>query len=183
MTVKHIHQSKPRPDLPSTCQTVLRQTSVLWNLFSVMYQGTFQFLAYYTCTPNVSSYTLILNKYFVFRFSETNSLSQVNPSRTPSEKTSKTLPSFAVSPERSERSVCSLSSGQDSLKTVIKEGFLFEKKVQDPDSQKNRASRMRRGIMAGPIASSSQVMNPTPHFRFTWQCISDIIQVSISVKY
>ncbi|KAI7798025.1 putative protein FAM188B, partial [Triplophysa rosa] len=92
----------------------------------------------------------------VSRLSETNSLSQVNLSPTPSEKTSKTLPSFSASPERS---VCSLSSGQDSLKTVIKEGFYSEKKVQDPDSQKNRGSRMRRGIMAGPIASSSQESN------------------------
>ncbi|KAA0714281.1 putative ubiquitin carboxyl-terminal hydrolase MINDY-4 [Triplophysa tibetana] len=97
--------------------------------------------------------------FFLYRLSETNSLSQVNVSRTPSEKTSRTLPSFFASPERSERSVCLLSSGQDNLKTVIKEGFFSEKKVQDPDSQKNRGSRMRRGIMAGPIASSSQESN------------------------
>ncbi|XP_056585698.1 probable ubiquitin carboxyl-terminal hydrolase MINDY-4 isoform X2 [Triplophysa dalaica] len=95
----------------------------------------------------------------VSRFFETNSLSQVNLSRTPSEKTTRTLPSFAASPERSERSVCLLSSGQDDLKTVIKEGFFSEKKVQGPDSQKNRGSRMRRGIMAGPVASSSQESN------------------------
>uniref|UniRef100_A0A671R0R7 Ubiquitin carboxyl-terminal hydrolase MINDY n=1 Tax=Sinocyclocheilus anshuiensis TaxID=1608454 RepID=A0A671R0R7_9TELE len=55
--------------------------------------------------------------------------------------------SFAVHPE-SERSVY-----------CLKEGFPSEKKVIDTDSQKNRSSRIRRGIMAGPIASSSQVMN------------------------
>lgn len=93
------------------------------------------------------------------RLSETTSLSQViGPSRTTSEKTSKSLPSFAVSPERGESRVC-LFSGQDSLKTVIKEGIHSEKKVPDPDSQKNRGSRMRRGIMAGPISSSSQESN------------------------
>lgn len=77
------------------------------------------------------------------------------PSQTPSEKLHK---SFAVHPE-SERSMYSLSSSQDSLLTVSKEGFPSEKKVIDTESQKNRSSRIRRGIMAGPIASSSQVMN------------------------
>lgn len=77
------------------------------------------------------------------------------PSQTPSEKLRK---SFAVQPE-SERSMYCLSSSQDSLLTVSKEGFPSEKKVIDTDSQKNRSSRIRRGIMAGPIASSSQVMN------------------------
>lgn len=107
------------------------------------------------------------NIHFFNRLSETSCLSQVTGlSRTPSEKTkqmSKTLPSFAVPLERSDKSVYSLSSSQDSLTTVIKEGLNSEKRVPDPDSQKNRGNRMRRGIMAGPIASSSQVMHATLH--------------------
>ncbi|XP_016084802.1 protein FAM188B isoform X1 [Sinocyclocheilus grahami] len=78
------------------------------------------------------------------RLSESSVSQVIVPSRTPSEITHK---SFAVHPE-SERSVyCS------------KEGFLSEKKVVDTDSQKNRSSRIRWGIMAGPIASSSQESN------------------------
>uniref|UniRef100_A0A8C1JNM3 Ubiquitin carboxyl-terminal hydrolase MINDY n=1 Tax=Cyprinus carpio TaxID=7962 RepID=A0A8C1JNM3_CYPCA len=85
------------------------------------------------------------------------------PSRTPSEIMRK---SFAVHPD-SERSEYCSSSSQDSLLTVSKEGFPSEKKVVDTDSQKNRSSRIRRGIMAGPIASSSQVMNVVnEHFIF-----------------
>ncbi|KAG1973524.1 probable ubiquitin carboxyl-terminal hydrolase MINDY-4 [Pimephales promelas] len=76
-------------------------------------------------------------------------------SQTPSEKTLKK--SFAVHPE-SERSVYFLPSSHDLL-TVSKEGFLSEKKILDSDSQKNRSSRIRRGIMAGPIASSLQESN------------------------
>ncbi|XP_052420160.1 probable ubiquitin carboxyl-terminal hydrolase MINDY-4 isoform X1 [Carassius gibelio] len=86
------------------------------------------------------------------RLSESSVSQAVVPSQTPSEKLHK---SFAVLPEN-ERSVYNLSSSQDSLLTVSKEGFPSEKKVVDTDSQKNRSSRIRRGIMAGPIASSSQ---------------------------
>ncbi len=94
------------------------------------------------------------NKHFPLRRLSESSVSQVNvPSQTPSEKLRN---SFAVQPE-SERSMYCLSSSQDSLLTVSKEGFPTEKKIVD--SQKNRGSRIRRGIMAGPIASSSQVKN------------------------
>ncbi|KAL1270078.1 hypothetical protein QQF64_032367 [Cirrhinus molitorella] len=89
------------------------------------------------------------------RLSETNVSQVIVPYQTPPEKQCK---SFAIHPE-SERSVyCSLSS-QDSLLTVSKEGFPAEKKAVDTDSQQNRSSRIRRGIMAGPIASSSQESN------------------------
>lgn len=91
------------------------------------------------------------------RFSESNSVSQlIKPSQTPSEKSQKKR--FAVHPE-SEKSVYCLPSSHDLL-TVSKEGFLSEKKILDTDSQKNKSStRIRRGIMAGPIASSLQESN------------------------
>lgn len=79
----------------------------------------------------------------------------ITSSQTSSEKTRKK--SFAVHPE-SERSVYAMSS-HDLLTVSSKEGFLSEKKILDTDSQKNRSSKIRRGIMAGPIASSLQVMN------------------------
>ncbi|XP_051980901.1 probable ubiquitin carboxyl-terminal hydrolase MINDY-4 [Xyrauchen texanus] len=98
------------------------------------------------------------------RLSETSGVSQIIvPSQTPSEKThspqtSKTLTCFADHPD-SKRSVFTLSSSQDSVLIVTNEGFPSEKKILDTDSQKNRSSRIRRGIMAGPIASSSQECN------------------------
>ncbi|XP_065102789.1 probable ubiquitin carboxyl-terminal hydrolase MINDY-4 isoform X1 [Paramisgurnus dabryanus] len=101
--------------------------------------------------------------YDIPRLSEISSLSQVTGLyRTPPDKTkqmSKTLPSFAVPLEGSDKCMFSLSSSQDSLTTEIKEELNSEKKVPDPESQKNRGNRMRRGIMAGPIASSSQESN------------------------
>lgn len=97
----------------------------------------------------------VINIHLLCRLSE-SSVSQVNVrSQMPSEKLHKTL---AVQPE-SVRSMYCLSSSQDSLLTLSKEGVPTEKKIVDTDSQKNRSSRKRRGIMAGPIASSSQVMN------------------------
>lgn len=97
-----------------------------------------------------------INIKLLHRLSERSVSQQVIvPSQTSSEIMRK---SFAVHPE-SERSVyCSLSS-KDSLLTVSKEGFPSEKKVLETDSQKNRSSKIRQGIMADPIASSSQVMN------------------------
>uniref|UniRef100_A0A8C1U027 Ubiquitin carboxyl-terminal hydrolase MINDY n=1 Tax=Cyprinus carpio TaxID=7962 RepID=A0A8C1U027_CYPCA len=89
------------------------------------------------------------------RLSESSVSQVIVPSRTPSEIMHK---SFAVHPD-SERSEYCSSSSQDSLLTVSKEGFPSEKKVVDTDSQKNRSTRIRRGIMAGPIASSSQESN------------------------
>ncbi|XP_050972935.1 LOW QUALITY PROTEIN: probable ubiquitin carboxyl-terminal hydrolase MINDY-4 [Labeo rohita] len=89
------------------------------------------------------------------RLSE-SSLSQVIvPPQTPSEKQRK---NFAVHPE-GERSMYCSSYSQDSLLTVSNEGFPSEKKVVDTDSPKSRSSKIRRGIMAGPIASSSQESN------------------------
>ncbi|XP_067270123.1 probable ubiquitin carboxyl-terminal hydrolase MINDY-4 isoform X2 [Pseudorasbora parva] len=88
------------------------------------------------------------------RLSESSSVSPL-PSQTPSENTRKK--NFAVHPE-SERSVYCLPSSH-ALPTVSKEGFLSEKKILDTDSPKNRSSRIRRGIMAGPIASSLQESN------------------------
>ncbi len=93
----------------------------------------------------------VINIHLLCWLSE-SSVSQVN---VPSEKLRKTL---AVQPE-SVRSMYCLSSSQDSFLTLSKEGVPTEKKIVDTDSQKNRSSRMRRGIMAGLIASSSQVMN------------------------
>ncbi|XP_058641105.1 probable ubiquitin carboxyl-terminal hydrolase MINDY-4 isoform X2 [Onychostoma macrolepis] len=89
------------------------------------------------------------------RLSESSVSQVIVPSQTPSEKLCK---SFAVHPE-SERSIYCLSSSQDSVLTVSKEGFPSEKKIVDTDSQKNRSSRIRRGVMSGPIASSSQESN------------------------
>ncbi|XP_067250762.1 probable ubiquitin carboxyl-terminal hydrolase MINDY-4 [Chanodichthys erythropterus] len=90
------------------------------------------------------------------RLSESSSVSQlITSSQTSSEKTRKK--SFAVHPE-SERSVYAISS-HDLLTVSSKEGFLSEKKILDTDSQKNRSSKIRRGIMAGPIASSLQESN------------------------
>ncbi|XP_043103484.1 probable ubiquitin carboxyl-terminal hydrolase MINDY-4 [Puntigrus tetrazona] len=89
------------------------------------------------------------------RLSEGSASQVIVPSQTSSEKLRN---SFAVHPE-SERSMHSLPSSQDSLLTVSKEGILSEKKVVDTDSQKNRSSRIRRGIMAGPIVSSAQESN------------------------
>ncbi|XP_016128472.1 protein FAM188B-like isoform X3 [Sinocyclocheilus grahami] len=89
------------------------------------------------------------------RLSESSVSQVIVPSQMPSEKLHK---SFALHPE-SERSMYCLSSSQDSLLTVLKEGFPSEKKVVDTDSQKNRSSRIRRGIMSGPIASSLQESN------------------------
>lgn len=98
-----------------------------------------------------------INIHIFYRLSESSSVSPlIASSQTPSEKTRKK--SFAVHPE-SERSVYCLSSSHDPLTVSSKEGFLSEKKILDTDSQKNRSSRIRRGIMAGPIASSLQVMN------------------------
>lgn len=96
-----------------------------------------------------------INIHLLHRLSESSVSQVIVPSRTPSEIMHK---SFAVHPD-SERSEYCSSSSQDSLLTVSKEGFPSEKKVIDTESQKNRSSRIRRGIMAGPIASSSQVMN------------------------
>lgn len=82
------------------------------------------------------------------------SVSQL-PSQIPSEKTRKK--SFAVHPE-SEGSVYCLSSSHD-FPTVSREGFLSEKNILDIDSQKNRSSKIRRGVIAGPITSSLQESN------------------------
>uniref|UniRef100_A0A9J8BT78 Ubiquitin carboxyl-terminal hydrolase MINDY n=1 Tax=Cyprinus carpio carpio TaxID=630221 RepID=A0A9J8BT78_CYPCA len=90
-----------------------------------------------------------INIHLLHRLSESSVSQVIVPSRTPSEIMRK---SFAVHPD-SERSEYCSSSSQDSLLTVSKEGFPSEKKVVDTDSQKNRSSRIRRGIMAGPIAS------------------------------
>ncbi|XP_016379808.1 protein FAM188B-like, partial [Sinocyclocheilus rhinocerous] len=78
------------------------------------------------------------------RLSESSVSQVIVPSQTPSEKLHK---SFALHPESERSMYCS------------KEGFPSEKKVVDTDSQKNRSSRIRRGIMSGPIASSSQESN------------------------
>lgn len=84
------------------------------------------------------------------RLSESSRVSQVIVSpQTPSEKRQ----------DKAKTSLDLSSSSRDSLLTMSKEGFLSETKVLDTDSQKNRGSRIRRGIMAGPICSSSQESN------------------------
>lgn len=105
------------------------------------------------------------------RLSESSSVSNIIvPSQTPSEKTQ----------DKKKTSLDLSSSSRDSFLTMSKEGFLSEKKVLDTDSQKNRSSRIRRGIMAGPISSSSQVMNfdllnLNEWFNFQILHLSDII--------
>lgn len=112
------------------------------------------------------------------RLSDSSSVSQlIVPSQTPSEKTRKK--NFALHPE-SERSVYCLPSSHDPL-TVSKEGFLSEKKILDTDSLKNRNSRIRRGVMAGPIASSLQVTN---FDSLSWnEFIKNLNPVIINVTY
>ncbi|KAI4872328.1 hypothetical protein NFI96_027756, partial [Prochilodus magdalenae] len=55
-----------------------------------------------------------------------------------------------------ERNMFPPSSSQDTFFTSTKVGLGSEKKISDVDGQGNRASRMRRGIMTGPITTSSQ---------------------------
>uniref|UniRef100_A0AAR2LNC8 Ubiquitin carboxyl-terminal hydrolase MINDY n=1 Tax=Pygocentrus nattereri TaxID=42514 RepID=A0AAR2LNC8_PYGNA len=55
-----------------------------------------------------------------------------------------------------ERGIFLPSSSQDSFLASSKAGLGYEKKNSDVDGQGSRTSRMRRGIMAGPITTSSQ---------------------------
>uniref|UniRef100_A0AAR2JF91 Ubiquitin carboxyl-terminal hydrolase MINDY n=1 Tax=Pygocentrus nattereri TaxID=42514 RepID=A0AAR2JF91_PYGNA len=69
-----------------------------------------------------------------------------------------------------ERGIFLPSSSQDSFLASSKAGLGYEKKNSDVDGQGSRTSRMRRGIMAGPITTSSQVCS-FPYFTFMSQLI------------
>lgn len=156
VTIKHIHWNKPHSVLPQTWLEMLRLRKIVWKICCATVQGIlFDKNPVFSFAWDFQDLLTALNIHLLHRLSE-SSLSQVIvPPQTPSEKQRK---NFAVHPE-GERSMYCSSYSQDSLLTVSNEGFPSEKKVVNTDSPKSRSSKIRRGIMAGPIASSSQVIN------------------------